>query len=219
MTNRNKRTAASALVVSLGLALSACGTANDGPQNMTLYSTNQPVVERNNFTLDLATGASGLTMTEEARLADWFETMDVGYGDAIALDDPVNSPAVRQDVAAVASRYGLLLSETAPVTEGYLNPGQARVVVTRSMARVPGCPIWDDQYGFNRGNQTSNGFGCAVNTNLAAMIANPEDLIEGQKGTGETVIMTSNRAIGSYRDAEPTGQGGTNLPEVNSQGD
>ena len=219
MTNRNKRTAASALAVSLGLALSACGTANDGPQNMTLYSTAQPVVERNNYTLDLAIGGSGLPVSEQARLADWFETMDVGYGDTIALDDPVNSPAVRQDVAAVASRYGLLLADTAPITEGYVNPGSARVVVTRTMAYVPDCPIWDDQYGFQRGNQTSNGFGCAVNSNIAAMVANPQDLLEGQTGTGETVIMTSNRAIGSYRDAEPTGQGGTSLPEVNSQGD
>ncbi|MDE1467013.1 CpaD family pilus assembly protein [Aurantiacibacter sp. D1-12] len=218
MTIRNKRYAASALALSLGLGLSACGTLNEGPQNMTLYSVNQPVVERQNYTLDLGSNASGLSVPEQARLADWFETLDVGYGDRIAVDDPAASPAVREDVAAVASRFGLLLSESAPVTNGYVDPGNIRVVVSRSMAHVPGCPNWRDQYGINQGNQTSPGYGCAVNSNIAAMVADPEHLLNGASGTGETTIMTSNRAIGAYRDAQPSGGGGTNLPEVSSEG-
>jgi pilus assembly protein CpaD len=60
----------------------------------------------------------------------------------------------------------------------------------------------------NYNNGTSPNYGCATNSNLAAMIANPEDLIEGQKGTGETVIMSSSKAIETYRDAAPTGAGG-----------
>lgn len=219
MTYSTKRAAASALAISLGMALSACGTMTAGENNMTLYSQNQPVVERSNFALDLATSGAGLSVPEQARLADWFETLDLGYGDRVAVDDPVGSPATRNAVAAVASRFGILLADTAPVTEGYVNPGNVRVVVTRSMAHVPGCPIWDDEYGFERGNQTSSGYGCAVNTNIAAMVANPEDLLEGQHGTGETVIMTSNRAINAYRNAAPTGGGGTTLPEVSSEGD
>lgn len=219
MTNRNKRLAASALALSLGLGLSACGNFNTGPQNMSLYSVNQPVVERQNYSLDLAAGAGGLTVPEQARLADWFETLDLGYGDRIAIDDPVSSPAVMEDVAAVASRFGLLVSQDAPVTNGYVDPGNVRVVVTRSMAHVPGCPIWEDEYGIEQGNQTSPGYGCAVNSNIAAMVADPEHLLEGASGTGETVIMTSNRAIDAYRNAQPTGAGGGNLPEVDSGGD
>lgn len=219
MTNRNTRLAATALALSLGFGLSACGTVNDGPRNMGLDSIQQPVIERSNFTLDLATGGSGLTVPEMARLSDWFETLDLGYGDRIAVDDPSSSPAVREDVAAVASRFGILLSEGAPITEGYVNPGNVRVVVSRSMASVPGCPIWDDQYGFERGNHTSTGFGCSVNSNMAAMVADPEHLLNGASGTGETVVLTSNRAIDSYRAATPTGQGGTAVSEVTSEGD
>ncbi|KLE33783.1 CpaD family pilus assembly protein [Aurantiacibacter luteus] len=216
MTYRTKRTCASALALALGLALSACGTMTAGDNNMSLDSTNQPVVERANYALDLATSDAGLSVPEQARLADWFETLDLRYGDRVSIDDPVGNPATRNAVAAVASRFGLLLADSAPVTEGYVSPGNVRVVVTRSIAYVPGCPIWDDEYGFERGNQTSTGYGCAVNTNVAAMIANPEDLLEGQHGTGETVIMTSNRAINAYRNATPTGNGGGALPEVAS---
>ena len=219
MTQFSKRLAASTLALSLGLGLSACGTLNEGPQNMSLNSVHQPVVERSNFALDLAAGGGGLTVAEQVRLSQWFEMLDLGYGDRVSIDDPVNSQATQEDIAAVASRFGVLLSEDAPPTQGYVNPGNVRVVVTRSMAHVPGCPDWSDEYGFQQGNQTSPGFGCAVNSNIAAMVADPEHLLEGASGTGETVVLTSNRAIDSYRNAQPTGRGGTALPEVSSEGD
>ncbi|RPF72009.1 CpaD family pilus assembly protein [Aurantiacibacter spongiae] len=215
MTNSIKRASASALALALGLGLAACSS---GPQeaNYSLNSVNQPVVERANYALDVATGPSGLSVPEQQRLVDWFDMLDLQYGDRIAIDDPAASAAVREDVAAAASRYGLLLSDGAPVTQGYVDPGSARIVVTRTVAYVPGCPNWSDEYGFQVGNATSDGFGCSVNGNLAAMVADPEHLLEGAHGTGETVVMTSNRAIVTYRNQEPTGAG--SLPEVSSQG-
>ena len=192
-----KRTIAA---LALPLALSACATAEDGPENNTLYSIHQPVVERSNYTLDLASGSGGLTVPEQARLADWFEAMNIGYGDRIAIDDPANSAAVREDIEALAGRHSLLLAKTAPVTEGFLDPGRVRVVITRSSAHVPGCPDWSDQVRTTLGNNTSDGYGCAINSNLAAMIADPEHLLEGAHGNGETMISTSTRAIQAYRD-------------------
>ena len=216
MTNRIKRAAGSALAISLSLGLAACGGLAEG-NNYSLNSVNQPVVERSNYVLDLRTGATGLDGLEQSRLADWFETLDLGYGDRVAIDSPVHNPAVREDVASVAGRYGVLLTEGAPITQGYVEAGNVRVVVTRSMAYVPDCPNWSEEYGFQQDNFTSDGFGCSVNGNLAAMVANPEHLLEGAEGTGETVVMTSNRAIDTYRNQEPTGAGG--LPQISSEGD
>lgn len=215
MTNRIKRAAGSALAISLGLGLAACSPSAGG-HNYSLNSVNQPVVERSNYVLDLRASAAGLDGIETARLADWFDTLDLGYGDRVAIDTAVTNPAVREDVAAVAARHGILLSDGAPVTAGYVDAGNVRVVVTRSMASVPGCPNWGDDYGFEQGNFTSQGFGCAVNGNLAAMVADPEHLLEGATGTGDTVVMTSNRAIDTYRNTEPTGAGG--LPQISSEG-
>ncbi|MWV27333.1 CpaD family pilus assembly protein [Aurantiacibacter rhizosphaerae] len=208
-----KRAASSALALSLGLGLAACG-GMDVNNNYSLNSVNQPVVERSNYVLDLRTGVTGLDATEQARLGDWFDTLDLGYGDRVAIDTPVDSAAVREDIAAVAGRYGILLADSAPVTQGYVDPGNVRVVVTRSTAYVPNCNDWSDKFGFQQGNHASDGYGCSVNGNLAAMVADPEHLLEGAKGTGETVIMTSNRAIESFRSQEPTGAGG--LPAVAS---
>jgi len=199
------RKLAGVLALSLGVTLSACGGM---PTNRGLESIRQPVVERNNFAFDVKAAASGLSIAEQARLADWFDTMDLRYGDRISIDDPMMSPATRDAIAKLAARHGILVSEGAPVTAGYVQPGEARVIITRSTATVPGCPDWSEKSDMNYNNGTRSGYGCAINSNLAAMVANPEDLITGQKGTGETVVTTSTKAIQSYRSQAPTGEGG-----------
>ncbi len=201
-----KTKAATAIAISIGLALGGCSGGTQA--NRGLESVNQPVVERTNYMIDVQSGAGGLPITEQRRLAGWFEAMDLGYGDRIAIDDPMASGATRESVQALASRHGLLVSDGAPVTTGYVEPGFTRVVVTRSTASVPGCPNWTKKADHNYENATSPGYGCAVNGNLAAMVADPEHLIKGASGTGETVIMSSNKAIKTFRDKAPTGQDG-----------
>jgi pilus assembly protein CpaD len=200
-----KRHIAGALALTLGLSAAACsGPAWD---NASLNSVRQPVVERTTYTLDVASGYDGLSIPEQQRLAGWFEAMGLRYGDRVSVEDPTASGATKTAIAAIAARHGILLADGAPVTEGYVQPGTARVVITRSSASVPNCPNWDRKSDSNFANATAPGYGCAVNSNMAAMVANPEDLISGQAGTGETVIMSSTKAIETYREKAPTGAG------------
>lgn len=196
---------AGALALSLGITLGACGGM---PTNQSLYSIKQPVVERTSYTFDVRTSQSGLTISEQQRLDGWFDTMELAYGDRVSIDDPLASEATLDAVTELAGRRGILVESTAPVTAGSVQPGYARVVLTRSSASVPGCPDWSAKSDMNYNNGTSPGYGCATNGNLAAMIANPQDLLEGQKGTGETVIMSSTKAIETYRNQAPTGAEG-----------
>lgn len=205
MSIASHREFAGVFALSLGLALSACGGM---PENRGLESLRQPIVERTNYTMDVQAGAGGLTFAEQQRLAAWFDTVDLRYGDRVSIDDPTMNGATREAITKLAGRHGILVSEGAPVTTGYIQPGDARVVITRSAAHVPGCPDWSETSDMNYNNATRAGYGCAINSNLAAMIANPEDLIRGQAGTGETVVTTSSKAIQSYRKQAPTGEGG-----------
>jgi len=215
MPIRMNRAASAALALSLGLALTACNATGD-TLNRGLESVNQPVVENRNFALDLTATSGGLPIGEQRRLVDWFDSMNVGYGDRVAIDDAMASIAVRDDVAKIAGRYGLLVSDGAPVTQGYVDPGKVRVVISRSRAFVPGCPDWSDKYSETLNNGTTSGYGCAINGNLAAMVADPQNLLHGAAGTGDTVIMSSTKAIETYREQKPTGAGG--LPAVASGG-
>jgi pilus assembly protein CpaD len=212
-TGRLGRAPAFAFALTLGLALAGCGGM---PTNASLYSIKQPVVARTTFTLDVNITDSGLPISEQQRLNGWFETMNLRYGDRIAVEDPSHNPAVTNAIRELAGRYGLIISDVAPATPGILPPGQARVVITRSSAFVPGCPDWSAKSDMNYNNALSSNYGCAVNSNLAAMVADPEDLLEGKKGSGETLIATSNKAIATYREAEPTGKKGLMDPNAGS---
>ncbi|GGZ06314.1 CpaD family pilus assembly protein [Novosphingobium colocasiae] len=196
-----------ALVLSLGLTLGACGGISG---NRSMYPTpeHMPVVEKVNYTLDVSTGGSGLAYGEQRRLGDWFETMNVKYGDKVYLDDPTHNPSTRTAVEALATRYGAQLGAEAPVTDGYIRSGAARVVVTRAKASVKGCPDWSTRNDFNPNNGLSGNYGCATNANLAAMVADPEDLLRGADTQGNTVVMSSSKALDSYRKQTPSGAEG-----------
>ncbi len=212
----NKRHTAGALALAITLSTAACsGPAWD---NTSLYSVRQPVVERTTYTLDVASGYDGLSIPEQQRLAGWFDAMNLRYGDRVSIEDPVGSGATKAAIAAIAARHGILLADDAPVTDGYVQPGTARVVITRSTASVPNCPNWDRKSDANYANATAPGYGCAINGNLAAMVANPEDLIAGQAGTSETVVMSSTKAIETYRKKAPTGEGDLKAADPNSGG-
>lgn len=205
IAHKNKLMGVMAIALSAGLA--GCGGSLTD-SNTSLHSVNQPVVERTNFTLDVDTSGSGLSIPEQQRLNGWFETMDLRYGDRVTIDDPSGNPAVANAVNDLAGRYGLIVQGVAPTTPGVLQPGQARVVITRASASVPNCPNWSDHFDGNYKNKTSPNYGCATNSNIAAMVANPEDLLEGQHGTGETVLATGTKAIESFRNTPPSGEGG-----------
>lgn len=191
-------------LIGMGLALTACvGTT----ENRGVESVHQPVVSRSNYVLDLNTGYGGLSPDGSARLSGWFDSLKLGYGDRVSVDGS-DSPAARAAVADVAARYGLLVDSDAPVTQGDIAPGNIRVVVSRTKASVPGCPDWATDTGADFASNNISNYGCGVNANLAAMVANPEDLIHGQEGQSAIDSTTAGKAIRSYRSKAPTGEAG-----------
>ncbi|MBE2994145.1 CpaD family pilus assembly protein [Sphingomonas sp. CFBP 13603] len=180
-----------------------------GTENRGLESVHQPVVSRSDYALDLGVSGGALVPGEERRLAGWMTTMRLAYGDRVAIDDPAGEGLRAHDaVAAVVAGYGLLLSDDAPVTPAAVTPGTIRVVVSRMRAAVPRCPDWSRDSTNEFESNTSSNYGCAVNRNLAAMVANPADLVRGAPGTETTDAAVSYKAIDTYRKKAPTGASG-----------
>lgn len=188
------------------LLLGACM----GTQNRGLESVHQPVVSRSDYAIDLAVAGGRLAAGERQRLGGWMDSMQVSFGDRVAIDDPASEGvAARRDVAAVVAGYGLLLSTDAPITAAAVTPGTIRVVISRMRASVPGCPDWSRNASTEFNSNTSSNQGCAINSNLAAMVARPEDLVHGQSVQPGSDPTISTKAIGVYRKATPTGNGNT----------
>ena len=193
-----------ALITALGLSVTACGSTT---ANRSVYSERQPVVTKSNFVMDLSAGNGGLSASEQNRLSGWFDALELGYGDRVSIDDPNYSASAGAKAAVenIVASYGLLIGETAPVTEGNISPGLMRVVVTRSSASVPGCPDYSHRSHTDFQARTSANYGCGTNSTLAAMIANPEDLVRGEAADGEDQTHAS-KAIRAYRDKKVGGQ-------------
>lgn len=192
------------LLLGIALAVSACGTENRG-----LSSVHQPVIQRTDYVYDVA-GSGGMEQADLRRLAGWFEAMKLSYGDRVSVDtsNAGDTRAARDAVGSLAARYGLLLDDTAPLTAGEIAPGNVRVVVSRIKASVPGCPDWSRSSQPDMTGHASSNYGCATNSNLAAMVANPEDLVSGRSGSPVSSTLASSKAVKTYRDAPTTGANG-----------
>lgn len=98
----------------------------------------------------------------------------------------------------------LLLAACSP---GSVNRGLESVhqPVVGDRADVPACPDWSRPSQPDFQASTTSNYGCAASTNLAAMVADPQDLLRGRSdadGTDARVIAKGTR---TYRDKPSTG--------------
>lgn len=193
-------------VVAFATSLSACG--GTGYSNRSLESVHQPVVRNATHQFDVAAGSGDLAPSEQGRLQGWFDAIGVRYGDRISIEDPspYGASGAQSAIRGMIERRGLLLSHDVPVTTGAIPAGHLRVIVSRASAHVPGCPDWSTRSSINFNNATSANYGCATNSNIAAMVADPNDLIKGARNEAYDP-STATRAIKTYREKTPTGAG------------
>ena len=204
-----------ALLLIAGATLAGCATKPYDLADRGVESVNVPVVTTSDYMFDAAAPAGMLAPAEKARLDSWFRGLDLGYGDLIYVDAP-GADSARYEVAQVAGNFGMMVQAGTPVTAGAVNPGSVRVIVTRTRASVPGCPNWSVASQPNYNNRSMSNYGCSVNANLAAMVANPGDLVHGREGTVLVDPNTGTRAVDLYRTTPPTGAKG--LQSVTTQG-
>ena len=205
----------SIMLLCLASAVGACQTDGADQPLRGVSAVNVPVVTRADYAFDFAAPDGSLSAVESARLDGWFRSLELGYGDTIYVDGPYAS-AARDDVARVAGHYGLMVAAGAPVTPGAVPSGMVRVVVARTRASVPGCPHWEipSMPTFDQAQMSNSG--CGVNGNIAAMVANPQDLVHGREGSGVGDNRTAIKAVDSYRKATPTGTQG--LKDISTKG-
>lgn len=212
----------------LAAPLGACAGDDRG-----IETSHQPVVRRTETSLDLLAGPDGLAGGEAQRLRGWMEQVRPAHGDTIAIDDPNGSASggdgVRVAVAAVIAPYGLRVADAAPAPAAPapapaapiapVPPGMVRIVVQRTVADVPSCATPRSRGELvNFDAHTSSDYGCAINGNLAAMVADPADLVRGKADTGARDLWTPDKALTAYRKVVQTGGGGATVKNESSGG-
>lgn len=96
--------------------------------------------------------------------------------------------------------------ERAPAVDGNGEPAWQRnrrveIVLERYLVTPPACPDWSRRSGIDYANQPHTNFGCATETNLGLMIADPRDLVRGRNlGPADGVHQAD--GIIRYREGE-----------------
>jgi pilus assembly protein CpaD len=201
--------------ISLGLlllaTLSACATKNSGiPDQAGLDSIHKATVtlQESNHSVSFTNG--NLSANEEAGLAAFVSTSGLRYADRLTLrtSEPNMAVGYRNAMNAVLGRFGLAIGNV-ETTLG-LQSGSAVLAVSRPTVTLPQCGIQTGPNGANVNNENMSNYGCSVRSNLAAMVANPADLVSGNVLDGQSADVT----------AKPIeGFGGHELTGITSEGE
>jgi len=111
---------------------------------------------------------------------------------------------------AAAPAFAAGPAPTAQGPHGVDSPNQP--VVSGNRAYVPNCPNWGSGP-IDSASRTDANYGCAVNSNLAAMIADPQDLLHGKTDplTGHDP-ETATRTLKNGKATVVTGQASASTP-------
>jgi pilus assembly protein CpaD len=209
---------ATGTLMALTFALAGCNSPA-GYANRSLDSIHQPVVSQSAHSFDVAAYSGSLPASEITRLDGWLEAIGVRYGDQIIVEDgsSYGSPNAVADIRKSLAKRGTVLAGVAGDASAAVGQGNLRVHVSRSAAIVPGCPDWSSRFQADPHNSTSSNYGCATNSNLAAMVADPNDLVRGVASSDQNTAHGV-RAVKSYRERPLTGAGELRKNETSSGG-
>lgn len=174
------------------------------------YRTNHPIViSQQDLKIDLPVGAGdrGMTGSQRETLLGFLDGYDKSAAPLLTIAVPsgsANEIAARsaaRDFARLAAASGI--SRKRISTLSYQAGGSdisapIRVSYTAVKAHTDRCGRWPDDLLDNAENKHYANFGCSYQNNLAAQVANPQDLIGPRK---QTPIDAENRSkvIDVYR--------------------
>lgn len=186
-----------ALFAALLAASSCAAPSNDGSGLMADGAVNHPITVEPSYRslkINYVPGSHALALDDADRL-DFFVADYLSRGNGSIEVSVPNGPASREAIGWFAER----LAQTGVARDKIListhdtPSGDFRIELNyiSYQARVAPCGDWSRNLGDTASNQTMPDLGCSVQHNMAAMIADPRDLI-GPRGMGD--IDTSRRA-------------------------
>jgi pilus assembly protein CpaD len=175
------------------ISMSACASKNKDMKNESgMDSVHKATVAFENQSHPLSFTAGKLSANEENSLAAFAAASGLSYADRLTLrvSEPNMATDYRHAINTVLGRFGLAIGNVEATTG--IAPGTAVLAISRAAVTLPECGKQTGPHGGNFNNENMNNYGCATRSNLAAMAANPADLISGNTLDGQTTDVTAN---------------------------
>ncbi len=186
-------------VMSFGLSACLQDKAN-WSQNDTI-KRNSVTLHHLTHDLQFAADQTGITDAQAAELNRFLARSMAGYGDTFTIDsasDPASEDR-REAIASYLRARGLEVSLQPAAFGGSVAPNAVRLILNRYVVTPPPCPDWRKPATTDFNNQVGSNFGCATETNLGLMVANPRDLVAG-RSLGPSDAAAAAKAVQNYRE-------------------
>jgi pilus assembly protein CpaD len=185
----------SLLILGLALFVGACAPATsytdaEAPKRLKLDTATTQL------DLHFAPGTANLSPADAAHLRAMAATGRISAEDRVVVA-VAGAPHLAEERAGAVSRVLLNYGVVATVGSADLPANQAVVEATRTLVTLPPCPNWSKPSDYDFANQPSSNLGCATETNLGMMVANPTDLASGLP-VGPTAGQPAAAAINRY---------------------
>ena len=197
------------LAVGSMLVAGSCSVANDGNTISEDGARNHPIAVEPSYRdlkVQYAGGADGLSAADAAKFDAFVADYRVHGNGSLGISVPSGAGS-RAAITFFGERAALsgISRDKILVTTREAGNADPRVDVSyiAYTAHTQACGDWSEDEALTIENHTSKNFGCSVQQNIAAMVADPRDLL----GPGSMGPVSTNRraaVIGHYENGEVT---------------
>jgi len=208
--NRARRAPALAATLATLFALAACDTPFPETQNdyVPVSSTERFPIEvaKGPVKFDVPTANGALNAQQKDTIVRFAQQAQSNYASTIHVRRPSGGG---RGAAVAGAIQRILIKQGVPnsmiVQSTYSGDAQSPVVVSyiRTWAVTQECGNWDEDLAVTYSNSGYANFGCAVQSNVAAMVANPNDLVMPRTETPSDPMRRST-VMNKYREGVPT---------------
>jgi pilus assembly protein CpaD len=226
MTMKFENLFRAAALVSI-LAAGSCAATNDGQSISQDGAINHPIAVEPSYKeikMHFAGGAAGVSADDAVTFDNFLADFRAHGNGSLGISVPDGAPSraaitwFAERAAATGIPKDKILVSTHEVAN---NDFRVDISYISYAARTEPCGDWSENLAFSADNLTPKNFGCATRQNIAAMVADPRDLL----GPRRFDPADANRAgvvIENYEQGKPTAATKTNdqsgaISDVNKQ--
>jgi pilus assembly protein CpaD len=191
------------------LVAGSCSVTNDGNTISEDGAHNHPITVEPSYRelkVQFAGGEAGMSSEDAVKFDAFLADYRVHGNGSLGISVPNGAPAhdaitfFAERAAATGISRDKILVSTHDVSNG-----DFRVAVSyiSYKASADSCGDWSENLAFTADNQTPKNFGCAVQHNIAAMVADPRDLL-GPREAGQADSVRNATVMDLYEKGQPS---------------
>lgn len=187
------------------LLAGSCSTQfTKDPDNFDDPAVNHPItVEPSYQSLKLPYSAAGLDVADKEKLDSFVTEYRMHGNGKISIAVP-GGAGMQQAVTALADRINELGINRDRILVATTSSAQIEVNYISYQARTAACGDWSEDLFYTADNRTAANFGCSNQHNIAAMVADPRDLLVPRAMDGADAVRRQT-VIGNYESGKNSG--------------